>query len=272
MMRLASLVFLVIVAGPAHAEPTIEGLALLPPRAAEYATKVAAVMEAEDVQAFLALLPATLEIDGTRRTIGWLRSQIKTTGSIAGRFGGKRGVWGVEIREGDVLLYRQNDVVMTTFRITKVRAEPRITIVACETPEAEPLGCQSIEADVRWTRYHEAQRQARVASIASRKDLRLQARVGAPSIRGHLNTTVVQRPFLKKLPELLACNPGEVVGETRVELTVGPDGAVSHATTSALASTEACIAGVVRALQFPTPGAESLNATVPIRFVLEARH
>ena len=137
---------MVVTTASAHAGSEIEGVRALPPAAAVYAKKLATAVDAERAKDLLALLPATLEIDGARRPLAWLRQKIRTEQSIKTALWLQPGAWAIERRDGDAFLVRHDDVMRTVFRIAKGKAGWYVAAIACETAMGERHACRDLEA------------------------------------------------------------------------------------------------------------------------------
>jgi hypothetical protein len=113
-------------------------------------------------------------------------------------------------------------------------------------------------------------------SMQRRRPIRsLPVRIGQPTGSGDLDKEIIRRHVRRQLPQLTHCYERQLVvdaglrGTVIAEFQISPQGAVLSATASGMgnAAVEQCVAGVLRAIQFPRPrGGGLVNVRYPLTF------
>lgn len=99
------------------------------------------------------------------------------------------------------------------------------------------------------------------------------AKIGQPTVQGDLDKAIIRRYVKRNLQKLMYCYEKELLhkptlrGTVTAEFTIGPDGLVSASTASGIGNTdvETCIAGVLKAIEFPKPKG---NGPVTVKYPL----
>ena len=95
-----------------------------------------------------------------------------------------------------------------------------------------------------------------------------------PDSSAGLDKAVIRRYMKRNLEKILFCyesalrSSPELRGTVKVDFTIGADGLVAVATASGLsASADTCIAGIVKAIEFPKPSTgAAINVICPLQF------
>ena len=105
-------------------------------------------------------------------------------------------------------------------------------------------------------------------------------RVGQPTATGDLDKAIIRRYIKRNYQKLLYCYEKELLakptlaGTITAQFTIGVDGLVSSSTASGLANAnvEACVAGVIQAIEFPKPKNQStVVVSYPLTYALPAK-
>jgi outer membrane biosynthesis protein TonB len=102
------------------------------------------------------------------------------------------------------------------------------------------------------------------------------AQVGQPVVQGDLDKAIIRRYIRRATQKLQYCYEKELLakpgikGTVTADFTIGNDGLVSASTAKGMGNTnvESCVAGVVKAIEFPKPkGTGTVAVSVPLTYV-----
>jgi hypothetical protein len=99
--------------------------------------------------------------------------------------------------------------------------------------------------------------------------------VGQPEVTGDLDKAIIRRYIKRNIQKLLYCYEKELLakpdiqGVVTAEFTISPNGTVSAASATGIATVDQCVANVIRGIEFPKPkGAAEVKVKYPITYRL----